>query len=74
MDITELVNTLKQRKKGLAYELWKQSLLNRLIMTTEFPKSPEEACPELYPPKKTYKMYDFLKNGSRKGEKKDGRQ
>lgn len=72
MDITELVSTLKQRKIGLAYELWKQALLNRLILANDFPKNPEEASPELYPPRKAYKMYDFLKQGSRKGEIKNG--
>lgn len=73
MDITELVNTLKQRKKGLAYKLWKQALLNKYILAKEFPKTPEDASPELYPPRKTYKMYDFLKNGTRKGMIKNGR-
>ena len=68
MDVMELLNTLRQRKKGLAYELWKQAYLNQYVVATGFPESPEKASPELYPPPKTYKMFNFLKNGSRKGE------
>lgn len=68
MDVTELLNTLEQRKKGLAYELWKQAYLNQYILTDKFPETPEKASPELYPPPKAYKMFNFLKNGSRKGE------
>ena len=73
MDVKELVDTLINARKGLAYRLWKQACLNKFIMSSEFPESPEIASPELYPPPKTYKMYDFLKNGSRKGEIKNGR-
>jgi hypothetical protein len=73
MDVKELLNTLEQRKKGLAYELWKQACLNQYILSKDFPKTPEDASPELYPPKQTYKMFDFLKTGSRKGEIKNGK-
>lgn len=68
MTMYELLNTLEQRRKGLAYQVWKQAVLNCFVLSPKnIPKSPESACPELYPPKKKYKMYDFLK-GSRKGE------
>ena len=63
MDLKELQNTLEQRKKGLAYKLWKQANLNTFINRPDkFPDNPEKACPELYPPPKTYKMPEFLKN------------
>ena len=64
MDMKELRNTLISRRRGLAYQLWKQMILNRYILATkvsDIPKTPEEASPELYPPKKTYAMPDFLK-------------
>lgn len=63
MDMNELYNTLVNRRKGLAYELWRQAELNRGVLAKpeEFPQTPEEGCPDLYPPKKTYKMPDFLK-------------
>lgn len=66
MDLNELENTLEQRKKGLAYELWKQANLNTFINRPDlFPDTPEKASPELYPPPKTYKMPEFLKKGRR---------
>lgn len=65
MTLKELSETLEHRKKGLAYKLWKQSMLitmgvadllkdkkNKAI----FPNSPQEACPELYPPKPSLKL------------------
>jgi hypothetical protein len=63
LDIFELTDLLTNRKQGLAYELWKSFVLNRYILAEfkDIPKTPEEACPELYPPKKKYKMPDFLK-------------
>lgn len=79
MDMNELVNTLKQRRKALAYKIWKQAYLitlgtNELLSAKRnesiFPKSPEEACPELYPPKPKIDMPDFLKE---KWLKKGGR-
>lgn len=59
MDLNELDRTLEMRRKGLAYEIWKKGNLNQMLK--EYPSNPEEACPELYPPKKTYKMPNFLK-------------
>lgn len=68
MDLKELENTLEQRKKGLAYKLWKQANLNTFVNRPElFPDNPEKACPELYPPPKTYKMPEFLKNRKKGG-------
>lgn len=62
MTLLELEDTLEQRKKGLAYRLWKQANLNTFVRNPEaFPDTPEKACPELYPPPKTYKMPEFLK-------------
>lgn len=62
MTITELESTLEQRKKGLAYKLWKQANLNTFVNRPDlFPNTPQDACPELYPPPKTYKMPEFLK-------------
>ena len=62
MTIGELAKTIECRRKGLAYELWKQANLNTFVNRPDlFPDNPEKACPELYPPPKTYKMPEFLK-------------
>lgn len=62
MTLKELINTLNQRKKGLAYTLWKGANLNGAAFGSKnYPSTPEEACPELYPPKPSIKMPDFLK-------------
>jgi hypothetical protein len=65
MTLKELSDTLEHRKKGLAYELWKQAELIRLSIMdclksknseSIFPNSPQEACPELYPPRPSLKI------------------
>lgn len=59
LTMSELLNTIEQRKKGLAYEIWKLGNLSQML--EKYPENPEKACPELYPPKKTIEMPDFLK-------------
>lgn len=63
MTVKELLKTLEQRKKGLAYRIWKEANLIGVSFGDgkKFPSNPEEASPELYPPKVTVKMPDFLK-------------
>ena len=61
MTLYELKETLINRRKGLAYNLWKQSVLIGQIFSKEFPRTPEDGSPELYPPKKTYKMPEWMK-------------
>lgn len=65
MTLKELSETLENRKKGLAYELWKQAELIRLSIMDSlksknsksiFPSDPQEACPELYPPRPSLKI------------------
>lgn len=71
MTIKELIKTLEQRKKGLAYKVWKEAnLIGASFGENDFPNNPESACPELYPPKISIKMPDFLKE---KWLKKGGR-
>ena len=63
MDLKELIRTLEQRRKGLAYRLWKEAMLTGwATMGKHYPKMPEEACSELFPPKKTIKMPNWLKD------------
>lgn len=69
MTLKELRETLRNVNKGLAYSLYQSALLTGLAFCGKLPKSPEEAMPELYPPKKTYKMPDWMK---RKYLKKKG--
>lgn len=59
MTLKELVNTLKYRREGLGYMLWKSGMLNQWLK--EYPESPEDASPELFEPKKGIPMPDFLK-------------
>jgi hypothetical protein len=65
MTLKELSDTLEYRKKGLAYELWKQAvlitmgvadLLQDKKIKAIFPNNPQEACPELYPPRPSIKL------------------
>lgn len=61
MTVKELRQTLQQRNKGLAYEMYKQAGLVAMAVFGKIPDTPEKASPELYPPKKTYKMSDWMK-------------
>lgn len=63
MTLKELVKTLEARRKGLAYRMWKgANLISASCFSKNYPESPENACPELYPPKTSIKMPDFLIN------------
>lgn len=66
MTLKELQEAYISVNKGLAYKMWRQANLNCLVLSKNFPKTPEEACPELYPPKKKYQMPDFLIEKARK--------
>lgn len=52
---------VEQVNKGLAYQMWKQAILNGSMFSDDRPKTPEAGSPELYPVKKRYEMPDFLK-------------
>lgn len=69
LTIAELTEMLEARRKGEAYNIWKQAgLIAMACFSKSYPDSPEKASPELYPPKKKYKMPDFLKEArARKG-------
>lgn len=65
MTLKELSDTLKHRKKGLGYELWKQAVLITMGVSdllkdkkskAIFPNNPQDASPELYPPKPSLKI------------------
>jgi len=65
MTLKELAETIENRKKGLAYKLWKQAMLITLGVAdllkdkrheAKFPDNPQEACPELYPPRPRLKV------------------
>lgn len=61
MDIIELESTLINRRKGIANECFMIGMLSRTALAKELPKTPEEAYPYMFPPKKRYVMPDFLK-------------
>ena len=60
MTLKELERTLINRRKGLAYEIWRMASLTRSPFTKNFPQTPKDACPELFPVQKGIKMPDFL--------------
>lgn len=67
MTVRELIDTLKARKQGLAYRMWKEAyLIAWATMGKKYPQSPSQASPELYPPKPRIKMPEMLlrKKGS----------
>lgn len=59
MTLAELVNSLKYRREGLGYVLWKNGMLNQWLK--EYPENERLASPELYESKKGIPMPDFLK-------------
>ena len=61
MTLGELNESLKQVNQGLAYQMWKQAILNISMLGKDRPDTPEKASPELYPPKKTYQMPDWVR-------------
>lgn len=62
MTLRELSTSLKGRRAGIGYAMWKQAvLIGSACFSKSFPKTPEEASPELYPKKVGIQMPDFLK-------------
>lgn len=61
MTLYELENALKEANKGLAYTMWKQAVLTISMLGKNAPNNPEKGSPELYPPKKTYKMPEWVR-------------
>lgn len=69
MTLQELIDTLNGRRQGLAYKLWKNAYLTVLGVSDllsskrsmNFPKTPELASPELYPPKPKIKKPEWLR-------------
>lgn len=61
MTLKELHNAYNNVNKGLSYFLFKDKVLMSQALAGKMKRTPEEANPELYPPKKTYKMPEWLK-------------
>lgn len=61
MTLYELNIMLINKRKGLAEHLFKEAVIIGRLFNKDFPQTSEEAFPELYPPKKTYKMPDWMK-------------
>ncbi len=60
MTLYELKIMLENKRKGLAEHLYKEAVIIGRLFNKDFPKTSEEAFPELYPPKKTYKMPEWM--------------
>ena len=52
---------LESKRKGLANHLYKEAVIIGRLFNKDFPKTSEEAFPELYPPKKAYKVSNWIK-------------
>lgn len=68
MTVKELTGTLKQVRRVQAYSLWKQAYLITLGISDllsdgrpNYPATPADACPELYPPKPSIKKPDTFR-------------
>jgi hypothetical protein len=65
MTISELLDTLYARRKGLGYRLWKEAyLISWATMGKKYPRTPDKASPELFngEKKKTITMPENLLN------------
>lgn len=60
MTLYELKISLISKRKGLANHLYKEAVIIGRLFNKNFPESAEKAFPELYPPKKTYKMPEWM--------------
>ena len=69
MTLNELRNSIEQVNKGLAYRLFKDKILMSQALVGKMKKTPQEALPELYPPKKTYRMPTWLRKRYEKQQK-----
>ena len=66
MTIKELEITLENRRKGMANKIWRLAVFTHSPFVSEFPKSPREAMPDLFPIQKGIPMPDFLKEKAMK--------
>lgn len=66
MTIKELESTIINRRRGLAYEIWRLATFVHSPLVKNFPNSPKEAMPELFPQEKGIPMPDFLKEKAMK--------
>ena len=66
MTLYELDNTLEKRKMFIGYEIYRLASLTRSPFVKNFPSTPKDACPELYPIEKGIPMPDFLKEKAMK--------
>ena len=70
MTLKELKNATEQINKGLAYRLFKDKVLMGQALVGKMKRTPQEALPELYPPKKTYKMPEWIRKRYEKQERR----
>ena len=66
MTMTELEKTLTNKRKGLAYRIWRLSTFVHSPLVQNFPNNPKDAMPELYPREQGIPMPDFLKEKAMK--------
>lgn len=61
--VKELLFILKYKREGLAYQIWKQGLTNRMAAyATDYPANDRDLSPELFEKEKPVKMPDWLKD------------
>lgn len=70
LDIDELINTIQEKRKGLAYTIWRVASFTRNPFVKDFPETPEKAMPELFPKRKGIKMQEWMINKYIKKERR----
>lgn len=73
MTVKELKNSVEQYNQGLAYRMFRDKVLLNQSLAGKMKRTPEEALPELFPPKKTYNMPNWLRERYEKQLQKGGR-
>jgi len=66
MTLKELESMLINKRMGLAYKIWRLATFIHSPFIQNFPNSPKEAMPELYPIERGIPMPDFLKEKAMK--------
>ena len=61
MTLYELKMALESKRKGLAEHLYKEAVIIGRLFNKDFPRTSQEAFPELYPPKKSYEVSSWIK-------------
>lgn len=60
LDVDELINTIQEKRKGLAYSIWRVASFVHHPFIKDFPDTPEKAMPELFAKKQGVKIQQWM--------------